>query len=335
MARTNSSLVSVAPFTMAMVAINVILYGVSALQSQSLMTMNTDVLAALGASQRERLWQGEWLRLIAPMFLHGGLLHIGMNMNFLWRAGPDSEMYFGTPNFGTIYLLSGATGICLSQIIGGHLSIGASGSLCGIMGAHLAVVILRVPVLSQAWRSSDVKAELFQIAILLGIGLLGVMNIDNWGHIGGLTMGLFLGVSFELWRNRKPIGRVGVFASLILFAALVCAARWTVFNPLYHAFKVAVARDEDHDANAAKVATAEARKWAATWTPVHFLGVMNVTETDAVLHAHDLGLWNTDVALDPYFMMGRVKAEYRKGDDSTSLKDLREQLRSYLESRAQ
>ena len=332
MARANTSLVSIAPFTMAMLAINVAMYGVSAWQSHDFMTMNSDVLAALGASQRERLWQGDWLRLIAPMFLHGGLLHILMNMNFLWRAGPDAELYFGSPNYGTIYLLSGATGICLSQILGGHMAIGASGSLCGIMGAHAAVVVLRVPVLSQAWRSSAVRAEAFQIGFLLVIGFLGVMNIDNWGHIGGLAMGLFLGASFELWRNRKPIGRVGVFTALIFFAALICAARWTVFNPVYHAFKVAVAKEEDHDAAAEKEHTAEARKWAATWAPVHFLGVMNVAETDAVLHAHELGLWNTEVALDPYFMMVGVKANYRRGDFTDSLVESRASLRSYLEA---
>ena len=45
----------------------------------------------------------------------------------LWRAGPSAEVYFGTSNFGTIYLLSGITGVCLSQIFSGYLSIGASG----------------------------------------------------------------------------------------------------------------------------------------------------------------------------------------------------------------
>ena len=296
MTRSNASLFSLAPFTMAALAINVALYFVAAFRSQNLMDMNSSVLVAMGASLRERLWEGEWVRLIAPMFLHGGLIHIFFNMNFLWRAGPDAEVYFGTPNFGTIYLVSGVTGICFSMIFGGHLSIGASGSLCGIMGAHLAVSVLNCPVLSKAWRNSAVRADAFNLLFLIGIGVLGFLNMDNWAHFGGMLSGFVLGTSFELWRRRKGIGRIGVFATLAATALLICAARWTVFNPTYHLYQYAYAMDIDKDPGAAKYHAAEARKWAGIWSSLHFLGVLNLQETDAILLAHDLRYWTIHTA---------------------------------------
>ncbi len=299
---------------MTVLAINVAMYFVSAVLSKDPMNMDTNVLSVLGASQRERLWEGEWIRLIAPMFLHGGLLHILMNMYFLWQAGPDAEIFFGTPNFGTIYLLSGVSGICLSQIFGGHLSIGASTSLCGIMGAALAVEILKTPVRRYAWRSSRVRAVAFNLILLLLIGVFGGFNMDNWGHFGGMLAGFLLGGSFELWREHKVIGKVGVFATIACVATLVCAARWTVFNPTYHIYEVACAKEEDKDPVAEKEHAAEARRWAGVWTPLHFMGVLNTSEADALLQAYELHKWNRNVALDPRISMLQVQRAYRRGN---------------------
>lgn len=314
MARTNANLFSLAPFTMVVLAINVALYFFAAYRSQDLMAMNSDVLAALGASLRERLWEGEWVRLVAPMFLHGGLIHIFFNMNFLWRAGPDSELYFGTANFGTIYLVSGVTGICLSMIFGGHLSIGASGSLCGIMGAHLAVMILSCPLPSKAWRNAAVRADVYNLLFLIGIGLLGFLNMDNWAHFGGMLSGFVLGTSFELWRQQKGSGRFGVFATLAATAVLICAARWTVFNPTYHLFQYAHAMDIEKDPATAKYHAAEARKWAAFWSPLHVLGVLNSEETDAILEAHESQYWTIHTARNPRKTMLIIEMAVRKSN---------------------
>ncbi|MEI6233621.1 MAG: rhomboid family intramembrane serine protease [Planctomycetota bacterium] len=322
MRRSNADVFSLAPFTMAALTINIILFIISAMQSKNIIGMDSNVLAALGGSQRERLWQGEWLRLIAPMFLHGGLLHILMNMNYLWRAGSDAEIYFGTSNYGTIYLLSGISGFCLSQIFGGHLAIGASGSLCGIMGAHLAVLILKSPRPMQAWRNSAVKAEAFNLLFLLGIGLTGFMRMDNWGHFGGMVAGLFLGASFELWSQRSRFGQLGVFATLIVCAVLIAAARWTVFNPTYHIFMSAVAKDEDRNPVAQKYHAEEARKWSRSWSSASFLGVLNESQTESILRNHTLGNWTSDDAVNPRIQMATIIRACDDGDLPASLRKL-------------
>lgn len=299
----NSTLLSVAPLTVIFLAANVALFIVTSMRSHNIMLMDINVLSDLGASQRERLWDGEWLRLAAPMFLHGGLIHILMNMNFLYRAGPESEAYFGSSNFGTIYLLSGVCGICLSQIFGGMISIGASTSLCGIMGAHLAVKMLSAPVLKYAWRDSEVRAAAFNLGFLLLIGILGAFQMDNWGHFGGMLGGFFIGGGLELWRRHKPFGMTATLASLLLVAALIASARWTVFNPTYHIFNAARATEELHNSIAADDEWDQARKWGETWKPLHFFGVLNSAEVDQIAAAYKRGNWNLKEARQPAAML--------------------------------
>ena len=48
-------------------------------------------------------YRGEWWRLITAGYLHGGLLHIGMNSWVLFDLGPQVNQTFGTPRFLTIY----------------------------------------------------------------------------------------------------------------------------------------------------------------------------------------------------------------------------------------
>lgn len=288
----NASLTSLAPLTIVLLLINIGVFMFTTMRSDGMLTMSTRVLSQFGASQRELMWDGEWVRLVAPMFLHGGLLHIFMNMNFLYRGGVDAEIYFGTSNFGTIYFISGVCGICFSQIFGGRLSIGASTSLCGISGAHLAVKILSAPVLKHAWRSREVRAVFFNLAFLFLIGIFGMWGMDNWGHLGGVVGGFLMGTGFELWRKRRATGPLCVFASLLFTAALVCAARWTIFNPTYHIYAGARALEEEHDSAKAGAEFAEAKKWAAFWAPISFLGPPSPAEVNNVIAAHGPAGWS-------------------------------------------
>lgn len=292
MRRSNASLTSAAPLTVLFLSINIVLYMLTAMRSGNVLTMNTGVLSQFGASQRELLWDGEWVRLVAPMFLHGGFIHILFNMQFLYRSGTDAEIYFGSSNYATIYLVSGVCGICMSQILNGVLSIGASTSLCGIMGAHLGVRIFSAPLLRHAWRSREVRAVALNLAFILGIGILGVLPIDNWGHFGGMVGGFVTGSGFELWRRHRATGPLCIVASLLFAAALVCAARWTVFNPTYHIYAGARAIEEENDAAKGAAEFAEAKKWAGVWDPISFLGAPGQTEVNNVIAAHGRKGWS-------------------------------------------
>lgn len=258
-------LLAIAPLTMAIFGLNVALFLVCASRSSSLGPIQRDVLLNMGASWREGLWEGEWLRLIAPIFLHGGLAHIFFNSLTLYYVGPNAERLFGSANFGTVYLLSGVAGFCFSQMFGGGLSVGASCSLFGIMGAALVVRILDCPVPKYAWRNPQVRSLFYFLVFFLAIGFAGLMgNVDNWGHLGGLLVGALVGGWFDLWRRRRHISYASGIAVLLLCAALVCAARWSFYSPYYHLHQAVIAEEDRRPADAVREFQ-EARRWAKVW----------------------------------------------------------------------
>lgn len=265
MRRANSDLLSIAPLTMLFLAINIVLYIYCAIQSGDFSDIHSNILISMGGSLREFFWEGDWTRIIMPNFLHGGLLHILFNSMSLWQVGPGAEMYFGSANFGTIYILSGVSGFCFSQIFGGNLSIGASCSLFGILGAILAIKVLAAPILKNAWKNSDVRQQVYFLLAYLLIGFSGMLgNVDNWGHLGGLIVGILVGLMFELWRKNHPHRFLCISAVLLVVTGIVCAARWSIFNPTYHVYMAVVAKEEGRDAESQKEFE-KAIEWSKFW----------------------------------------------------------------------
>ena len=285
MRRGNADFVSVAPLTSLFIATNVVLFIVESMKSGS-MEISSDVLIAMYGSLRERMWEGEWIRLIAPNFLHGGIIHILMNSMSLRSLGPAAELHFGSSNFGTIYLLSGVSGFCFSQIFGGHLAIGASASIFGLIGAELAVQLMRAPVLKHAWRNSEVKQMALWIGIYFLIGVSGMMGqIDNWAHLGGFLVGLLLATFFELWRRHSRIGLPLVVSVFLLVSGLAAAARWSVFNPYYHVHQAALAEKAGAKSEAA-LHDLKALEWAKFWK--------NEKGVRLIIDARKEGFWTVD-----------------------------------------
>jgi len=270
--RGNADLVSVAPLSVALLGINIAIYLYCVMASNNL-TPNHDVLLWLGMSQRERLWEGEWYRLVMPNFLHGGVMHIMMNMYSFYLYGPAAEVQFGTSNFGTLYLLSGVGGFACSQMCGGYFAVGASAAILGILGAYLSVKVLEYPVLKNAWKSSDVRNIAFWIALNFAFKLV-VRNIDNWGHLGGLIFGIALGAFFELWRKQRRFGLPLIAVMVLLVAVSVAAARWTIFSPYYHVHMAVIATEEQKDPTAAEREFDEAMKWARFWHKERTVGAV-------------------------------------------------------------
>jgi len=138
--------------------------------------------------------QGEYWRLFTAMFLHFGLEHLLHNMVMLGAAGQILERAVGKIKFLLIYLLAGLGGSILSylQMLRSEeyaVSAGASGAVFGIIGALAWVVIVH----KGQYETLTGKGMLVMIALCLYYGI-STGNIDNWGHIGGLVMGFFMGM---------------------------------------------------------------------------------------------------------------------------------------------
>ena len=164
-----------------------------------------DVNGRLGASLR---WGGyvdqpgdfaqPW-RLITAIFLHGSILHIVFNMWVLMDIGPMVEELYGSARYLFLYVASGAAGYLLSSAVG-NLSVGASGSLLGLVGVLLAATTGRKSLAAQSLRSALIR-WLVYIAVL---GLI-MRSTDNFAHLGGLASGYLLG---RVMPDRQPADMV-------------------------------------------------------------------------------------------------------------------------------
>ena len=178
--------------TMIIIAINIIMYGITAYMTfvyagGSVFDSDTNVLIVLGAKVNELIAQGEYFRLITCMFLHGGLVHLGVNMYSLYAMGPMVEKIYGKAKYVVIYFVAGICSSMLSYILSPSISIGASGAICGLLGAMLVFAIKS----KGKTGSGFIKSILSVIFMNIFIGMT-LPGIDNFGHIGGLLGGMII-----------------------------------------------------------------------------------------------------------------------------------------------
>lgn len=155
-----------------------------------------DLLIALGAKVNSAILQGQYWRLLTPMWLHGSILHLAFNMYALYVIGTGLERYYGHGRYLALYLLSGYAGNVISFLMSPDPSVGSSTAIFGLIAAE-AVFIYQNRHLFQ-----NARSMLFNISSILLINLiLGLSpQIDNWGHLGGLIGGLaFAWSAGPLW----------------------------------------------------------------------------------------------------------------------------------------
>ena len=154
---------------------------------------------------------------VTSMFLHGGLLHLGGNMLFLWIFGDNMEDEMGHLPFLGFYL-AGGIGAALAQIASNPASpvpmVGASGAIAAVLGGYLLmypraridillIIIFIVKIIPvPAW---IVLSLWFAFQIVGGWGSDPSMGgVAYWAHAGGFVAGLVLTV--PLWLRRGGTG---------------------------------------------------------------------------------------------------------------------------------
>jgi rhomboid protease GluP len=149
----------------------------------------------LGANYGPYVVSGQWWRLLASVFIHGGLLHIAFNMWCLWNLGRLAESVYGHWTFAVVYLLTGLGGSLMS--VAWHFpipvsSVGASGAIFGIAGALIASFYLGEFSLPRSAMSGMLRSVVTFVGYNLFFGAV-IAGTDNAAHVGGLLMGLVLG----------------------------------------------------------------------------------------------------------------------------------------------
>lgn len=153
-------------------------------------------LTRWGARFRPGVANGEVWRLWTYGFLHADALHIVFNGTALWGLGRACEAVYGRTRMFWIFLCAVIGGGMLSQAFGGLRSVGASGGVFGLMGALLTFGWRRGSMMSPELRATFTRQLWPWILMNLGIGLM-LPFIDNYGHIGGLLVGLVWGLRLE------------------------------------------------------------------------------------------------------------------------------------------
>ncbi len=174
--------------TFILLAVNFIFFG---LELHTGATDNTQVLLNFGASYGPYFRRGEYWRLVMPMFLHGGWVHILGNSYCLFILGPILERVYGYGRYLTMYVAAGMGGAFLSMEVSKNISVGASGAIFGIAGAMLVTGFVHRDAVPRRWGRAFGRGIIPFIALTLVLGFSS-RNIDNWGHLGGLATGALL-----------------------------------------------------------------------------------------------------------------------------------------------
>jgi membrane associated rhomboid family serine protease/Tfp pilus assembly protein PilF len=174
--------------TLVTIGITFVIFGLQNLAGGS---TSTEVLLDFGAAYRPYFQQGQYWRLVMPIFLHIGWTHILLNMYALYILGPMLERVYGYGRFAFIYIASGIASSYLSMRMSADISVGASGAIFGVAGAMLVTGFLHREVVPHHWRRAFGKILLVAIALEFLVDRF-IPHIDIWGHLGGLVGGMIL-----------------------------------------------------------------------------------------------------------------------------------------------
>jgi membrane associated rhomboid family serine protease len=160
----------------------------------------------------------EILTLITSQFLHGGLMHIGGNMLFLWTFGDNIEQDLGHFKFLLFYLTCGVLAGLTHWFFGmqsGVPTIGASGAIAGVMGAYLikyprAKIVTLLPLFI-IFTTIRIPAIYFlgfwfvqqALSSVASLGMPQAAGVAYWAHAGGFVFGAILGPMLGLMSDRK------------------------------------------------------------------------------------------------------------------------------------
>ena len=207
--------------------LSLILGGIANDGSFNFLSPSNQSLFLLGASGtypvivEHRFWT-----LISASFLHGSIFHIGFNMMALYQLGPFILREFGFHRFINLYIITGACGFAASVIFGVPFTIGASASVCGLIGA----IIYYGKSRGGSYGEAIYKQAMGWVIGLIFFGLI-FPGIDNWAHGGGLLSGIALSFLMGYNDNKQETAwnKLLAYACILLTAAILI---WAVISSL-------------------------------------------------------------------------------------------------------
>lgn len=155
-------------------------------------------LDALGMTGTYAMAHGRWWTLITAIYLHGGLLHILFNLLWIRQLAPAINDLFGSSRLILIFTIAGVVGFVTSNFIGIPFTIGASGSIFGLLGALVYYGYSRGGAFGTAVFQHSMQWAL--IGFLFGLFMSG---INNWAHGGGFVSGYLTAMLLGYTEKRR------------------------------------------------------------------------------------------------------------------------------------
>jgi rhomboid family protein len=166
-----------------------------------------------------------WITLFTSMFMHGGLLHLGGNMLFLWIFGNNVEDAMGPVKYVIFYLLAGLAATAGQVIVDPSATvpgIGASGAIAGVLGGYLVLFprarVVTVVFIIFFFTILELPAMFFLVIWFAQQALFGYFDllqptgggggVAYFAHIGGFVLGLLAVKLFaDEARRRRQLER--------------------------------------------------------------------------------------------------------------------------------
>jgi rhomboid protease GluP len=219
------------PITTGLIGLNGLVFVIMVLRGVSPFLPSPEQAIAFGANVGSLTFNGQWWRLLTSMFVHFGIVHIGLNMWCLWNLGRAAEQLMGRASYLLAYFVSGIFSSIAS--VYWHpmgASAGASGAIFGMAGVLVSYVYLKKTPSHLTINKKMLGSLGTFIAYNLAFGALP--GISNAAHIGGLVMGLAVGAALPAAGASEPERRtrlslVTIFSAIVLVGSAIAAKALT------------------------------------------------------------------------------------------------------------
>lgn len=179
-----------------LINVNIIVFIVLALLGVNPFYPRTEDLVQFGALTSD-FFKGEYWRIISSMFMHGGIMHLIMNIIILGIVGYLSENSLGKHRFVLVYFLTGIIAglFTLFWHQGNFIGVGASGAIFGLIGTNAMLLILQ----------NNFKETKGILLIIFGYLLINVLigfisNADTAAHLAGFVSGMIISLFFYYFK---------------------------------------------------------------------------------------------------------------------------------------
>ena len=214
--------------TLALIALNVIVFAVEMWRSGFGFDISTRVLIDMGAMLPAAIASpADFYRFVTPMFLHLDVMHLAMNMVALYSVGALLEQVLGRANFVLLYFVAGITGNMVSYaadlLLGSGMTVSA-GASTSVFGLFIAVALLGVLCRGDRDFIREYSRGMIAVIVVNVAYTLLFPGISVSGHLGGALGGAIAMLMLPAYALRTP-----VLLRIVVAIVWLCAVAAIVF----------------------------------------------------------------------------------------------------------